>query len=32
MVEEGNMTAQALYGRLGFEPHCTYDRVSLPHA
>ena len=32
MVEEGNSTAQALYGRLGFEPHCTYDRVCLPHA
>jgi predicted GNAT family acetyltransferase len=29
MVEEGNATAQALYRRLGFELHCTYERVTL---
>ena len=29
MVDEGNEAAQALYGRLGFVPHCAYDRVSL---
>jgi ribosomal protein S18 acetylase RimI-like enzyme len=28
MVEEGNATAQALYRRLGFELHCTYERVT----
>lgn len=29
MVEEGNAAARALYDRLGFVPHCSYDRVSL---
>ncbi|MFL6227206.1 MAG: GNAT family N-acetyltransferase [Pyrinomonadaceae bacterium] len=29
MVEEGNATAQALYRRLGFKLHCTYERVTL---